>query len=395
VEIITNPLETILEPFREIEIASTYSKHYLFIDFLIYLIIFSGLSQYVLGKKFPGKGGKAISGGIAIALSAGMTVFSASTGFNLSRFGPVAAGIIMILASLIIYSLIKQIGGNTINASLIAFIITYFLMRATAPEIYQWALKNQFAAWIDAALVLSIPLLLVMLLLRAKKSLPQGLKLPNFNLTKTLSQQSEEKGELANLKEEKALAKAAKEEDKKALHTEKVVTKDLSTIINLLKGGKLTPEIIGHIRSTLSDLQQKESKLTLTLARVSLLSQKLERWEIETFQKLHQTFQNLPPPEREKFKRVIQQEQQSIVNDKSIKELGKQAEQCQQEYRKLLGLAINELGHQNVRGSIYFLLKAKERQNFSESLMKQAATLLDQLLHLTKGSIQEMRKLAA
>ena len=122
-----NPINQILEPFREIDIASTYQTNYLFIDFVIYLLIFVGLSKFVFSKRFSGNGGKAISVGVGLILSLSMSIFSYTTGFSIGSFGPIAAIILMLLVGMLLFGFIRQIGGNTVNSGIGAFIVTLYI----------------------------------------------------------------------------------------------------------------------------------------------------------------------------------------------------------------------------------------------------------------------------
>jgi len=387
----TNPLDTLLEPFKDIDIASTYQSHHLAFDFAIYLTLFLGLSQFVFSKKFPGKGGKAISIGIALALSTGMILFSAATGFSLARFGPVAAGILMVLLGLLFFSLIKQLGGNSVNAGLASFILTYFLMRAVSPELYQWMQGNPYASWIDAVLLLSIPVLLVLLVMRVKPNF----KLPSLDRIKNPAAEADKKQSENDLKDQEKAEAEALIEERKAAKSEKVIAKDLDALINLLTQKELTPETVQQIKGILQELQQQESQLERTLSQIRIINDKLDKWEITSLQKLNQTYQQLSPPEQEAFKRTIQQERLVILKHKAVEELQKRAAQFRTNYRQFLSRAVNELGHGNKRGAIYFLQQAKQQELQSKSDRGKAEELLKQLLRLTEKAAKRVRRLAA
>lgn len=187
---IANPINQLLKPFEDLDIASAYQQHYLLIDFVIYVMIFVGLSRFVFAKKFPGRGGKAISIGIGVALSIGLSVFSYTSGFSLARFGPLAAIFLLILMAFMIVALIRQFGGNSATSGIVAFIVTYFITRAAFPEIYEWTQKTAFGAWINAALMVSIPILLVLLASRAIHHFPQN---PSVNRNRKMDHGKTEK----------------------------------------------------------------------------------------------------------------------------------------------------------------------------------------------------------
>ncbi len=55
-----NILDDVLSPFGGIDIAATYDQYAGVIDFVIYAILFVGISQATIGTRFQGRGGKAV-----------------------------------------------------------------------------------------------------------------------------------------------------------------------------------------------------------------------------------------------------------------------------------------------------------------------------------------------
>jgi hypothetical protein len=394
VKSIANPLETILQPFRDINIASTYQQYSTFIDFVIYLIIFTGLSRFVLTKKFPGKEGKMINTGIAVILSIAMTVFSYTTGFKLENLAPLAAVILLSLVALTIFLFIKHIGGNTTTSGLASFIITYFLTRATFPEIYQWAQGNQFAAWIDAAILMSIPVLIVMLVMKAKSHLPTGKDvLSEIDLAGKGTQKTVSKPDSGQYREKADLAEQSTKEEKQAAKTEKVIGRDIKTIIEILKTKGITPTTAPAIREVLSDLQRQDSELSRSMNQLKLINQKLEQWDIAGFTRLSQTYNQLTPDNQRLLKEAIQVERQSIMASKAIQLIEKRIDQGHQEFQRNLSLALNELGHNNAKQAITYLIQAQRLQDESQNLLDKLRNVQKQLLRLTRGEVEIMNKL--
>ena len=393
--IIANPLNQILEPFKSINIAATYKEYYIFIDFIIYLVIFTGLAQFVFSKRFPGRGGKAISIGMALTLSVGMSIFSATTGFRLANFGPLAAGIAVLLVGLLAYGFIKHLGGNTINSGLISFIVTYFLIRSVTPELYEWASNNQFASWIDAALLLSIPILIIVLISRLKSRLPgsTGWKLPKTAINPALKDETGK--EVNELEQRKKLEKKSIKAEKRAQIAEKTIERDLKAIISLLNTEDLTDANKTAINQALNDIRRQDNRLAILLNQIKLISQKLAKWQINGFKKLTATYQKLNPADQKRLKQAIQAEQQTIIKNRVIENLEKRINQNHQQFLKQLSLAINQIGHQNRKAAIYYLVQAQATEKESKDLLKQLKNLQKQLLQLTRAEIEIINKIAA
>ena len=69
-----NILDTFFRPFENLDIEKTYDQYSVFIDLIIYLLIFVGLSQAVLSKKFQGRGGKAVVISVGLILTISMII---------------------------------------------------------------------------------------------------------------------------------------------------------------------------------------------------------------------------------------------------------------------------------------------------------------------------------
>jgi len=335
-----------------------------------------------------------INTGIAVILSIAMTVFSYTTGFRLGNLAPLAAVILLSLIALTVFLFIKHIGGNTTTSSLASFIITYFLTRATFPEIYQWAQSNQFASWIDAAILITIPVLVVMLVMKAKSHLPTGKDvLSEIDLTGKATQKAATKPDTTQFAQREGLAQQSTKEEKQAAKTEKVIGRDIKTIIEILKTKGITPQTAPAIREVLSDLQRQDSELSRSMNQLKVINQKLEQWDIKGFAQLSQTYNQLSPDNQRLLKEAIQFERQSIMANKAIQLIEKRIEQGHQEFQRNLNLAVNELGHSNTRQTIAYLLQAQRLEEESRNLLDKLRNIQKQLLRLTRGEVEIMNKL--
>jgi len=324
-----------------------------------------------------------------------MSVFSATTGFRLANFGPVAAGIAVILVGMLIFGFIKHVGGNTVNSGIISFIITYFLIRSVTPELYEWAGNNQFAAWIDSALLLAIPILIIILISRLKSRLPgsTGWKLPKLNKNPAIKQEANQ--EINDLNQRKNLEKKSIKAEKRANKTEKTIDRDIGVIISLLNTDDLTDANKSAINQALNDIRRQDNRLTILLNQIKLISQKLEKWQIDGFKKLTATYQKLNLNDQRRLKEAIQAEQQTIIKSRTIENLEKSINQNHQQFLKQLSMAINQIGHQNKKAAIYYLVQAQATEKESRLLLKQLKNLQKQLLRLTRAEIELVNKLAA
>jgi len=391
----TNPFETILQPFQDIDIASTYQQYSAFIDFIIYLTIFTALSRFVFTKKFPGREGRTISIGIAFTLSIAMTVFSYTTGFKLGNLAPLAAVMLLAIVAVGIFVFTRHLGGNSANASIVAFIISYLLTRATFPEVYKWAEQNQFAAWIDAAALLSIPILLVMLVLRIKSSLSSKDIIPNIDFGRDKALKITEREEVSSLENKERLARGLLGAENQAARSEKAMGRDLKAIIEILGRKGITPGTIPTIREILTDMQKQNSELRKAQEQLRVINQRLQEWDISSFTKLSETLKRLSPEKQKLLTAAIETERQSITSDETLATIERGIEQRHQEFVKYLNAAIKEVEANNARQAIAYLSQALKIEESLRKMLDQFKQVEKQLLRLTRGEVDIVKRLAA
>lgn len=124
--------DSILGPFEGFEEA--YDKYFPFIDAIIYCIIFIGLAEWTIGKKFSGgyssgKGGKAVVAGIGIIFAISLALWERTAGFNIKAFGPIAMGVFVAVMCLALYEGLKE-GAKmgTTTAATISYTAFFFAM---------------------------------------------------------------------------------------------------------------------------------------------------------------------------------------------------------------------------------------------------------------------------
>lgn len=119
-----------------------YTDYGNFIDFALYVILFIGIAQVTLGKKFEGRGGKAVQIVIGIMLAVGLSVWAAKNNFSLASLGPMASAILLIIIIVALFTIIKALLpvtslGKT-ESFIFAIVIAWWMAQATSPETIEW-----------------------------------------------------------------------------------------------------------------------------------------------------------------------------------------------------------------------------------------------------------------
>ena len=161
----------LFRPFSGVNIGSLYLQYFYFIDAIVYLILFLGLTQYVFGKVYksadgkPAREAKIIAVGVGLALTFAMAVFELQTGFNLGRLSWYAALILYILLYFFLFSILKGMFDDVKIAFCISNLIMYGVLYSTFYSLYYWIEYNipLLMALLSVALVISFICVLLQL----------------------------------------------------------------------------------------------------------------------------------------------------------------------------------------------------------------------------------------
>lgn len=158
-------LDSVLKPFRGTDVGKLYDTYSLFIDAILYLLLFLGLAQMVYVKAYGKKEGKIVAIAVALALAFSMAWMESNTGFRLGSLMPIGAIILIFVLFVLLFNLFQGIFNDTGASFSLAFLIMYaFLMSAFKP-LYDWleAHAPLLAALIQIAMIISFIILIIKL----------------------------------------------------------------------------------------------------------------------------------------------------------------------------------------------------------------------------------------
>ena len=171
----TVQLADIVETIEGFNIGEAYGTAPYVIDGIIYLILFIGIAQVTLGKRFEGKGGKAVSVAVGLALAFALSFWSINTGFMLGKLGPLAGMILVIVIGLFIYRLVRgnqEVGTGIWMGIFFIYIMVYVFFQdlIEALSATKW---GRFALAIFNILgLIAIPMVLVRIFRMGKSGDP-------------------------------------------------------------------------------------------------------------------------------------------------------------------------------------------------------------------------------
>lgn len=150
-----------------IDILEIYYQYPSFFDLAIFLTIFLGLGQSILGKHLE-EGGKAVYVGLGVFLAVALLIWERQTGYSLlENFGPWAFFLIIILLSVFVYTFLDKTTGSGLIAFGIAYIVFYVAFFGLIEDytagfgflLFNPNIPIDLRPWMDLALLASFGLL--------------------------------------------------------------------------------------------------------------------------------------------------------------------------------------------------------------------------------------------
>ena len=320
-----NILNTFFEPFENLDIAGIYEKYSVVIDFLIYLTIFTGLSQVILSKKFQGRGGKALIIATGLVLSVGMITAEKTIGFNIKTFGPVAIWMFIILIAGVLFHSIKYIGAGNIGSGSIAFVVTYFIMRGLLPEFFALLQKNEYTNWLHSLVFIAVMIAMVRGFVSVFSGRPRIISEPSIQIKspKVIWNRIFPSEEFS--KEYEIIKRRLESIAKKDKKSSKEIISDLEKVKSIVQVYGENPDYSGIIKSKIYEIIPKEHEIFEKIRYLREVNKALENFDIGVFKSLKVRYEKLSEEEKELAKKEIKEEIVKVKVEKRIEDFASDA----------------------------------------------------------------------
>ena len=387
-------LTEILSPFETTNFSDIYDSYSSIIDFIIYLILFVGLSQVTIGKRFEAKGGKAVVVAIGLVLAIGLTISESYMGFNLRSFGPLAAAIFIFMVGFVIFIGIKSAGMESIGAGSITLVLTYFSIRSVSPSFFDWMISNKYLSWLHSVILIAV-LISVYKIFRifflkkeeTAESKSDGLfknavsKPINF-----IGHLKEEKNELNFIK--KKLEKITNEAGKDS----KQIIKDLLEIKKFIHEFGNSDKGKELISKKVESIIPKERQVHLRIKAIREMIQRISSFEIQNFDNLQNEYKSLSKSDKTKVEKGLKIQWDKLDVEKQMIRLEEAIKKYDQLFRHHLELLIVSIRSNKTKSAIE---QIDETIKYEKDLLKtiqQMEGLEKRLERFTKRNIKEISK---
>lgn len=360
-----DPLTRLFAPLRSVDVARFYEFNHAWIDFVVFLFLFTAVARYSLGRRLGGREGQLLSIVIGLSLALALSLTQRKLGFSLKSFGPLAAGLVIFLVGLAVFNLIRGLGLGRTGAGSLAFLVTYFLVRATTPNFFSWLETNEQTAWIHLVLVIAV---LVSVWRVFRIVWPKRNGAPSAQSRSFDSPADREKFDLIKQDqvELKLMDQGVEGLTNQELADEQKILNELNWAIQIIDSHGHDPAKLWPLADRLASLENQTDHGMKQLARLKSLSRRIEKDDLRSFKQLAGRLKKMSPQERSQMKRQLALAKKKIISEEELVKLEDLIRSQAKSRSKLLKAAVFQL-----------------RQNGSE----QARALLTKACDLEKGAV--------
>jgi hypothetical protein len=380
-----------LRPLEYLDISKLYESYSVFIDFAIYLMVFVGISQITLGSRFQGKGGKAITIAIGISLALALAISERYLGFSLRSLGPIAVGIFLAILSVMIYRLIKQLGGDFAVSGSLAYIIILLFLTATMPSFFAWINKN------TPLLGLGLVIGFFWAAYKVISHLFRGKKLSEKLGEKFKEAKTESDAEITQMNRSKGFQRSQiKPITKQAFKTSDQILNELAEILKSIEKYGHLPEARAEIKKQIDKIMPEQMELMETLKTLQTRHGKILAFDMGVYsQEFQKLYRELSGPEKAAMKRELEDEYVKLGIEKQLPVLERQIQDYQVGIRNYLNQASSSLMAGDIENAKSCLKKAINLEQETKSILGRLRNLEKQIFKHTKREISMERRLQA
>ena len=389
-----NLLTEILSPFETTNFSEIYDSYYSIIDFIIYTILFVGLSQVSLGRHFDSRGGKSVVVAIGLVLAIALTISESALGFNLRSFGPLAAAIFIFFVGLVIYLGIKSAGMESVGAISISLVLTYFSIRSVSPGFFDWMINNEYLAWLHSVILIAVLISIYKLsrLFFGKKDNSNDpiekkfLKDTFSKPVEKIKQYKEEKNELAFIKSKlEVITNGSGKDSQQIIKDLQELKKIILEFANSSKGRRIISQKVESIIS-------QEKQIHYNFETIREMISKVSNLDIHQFKNLQEQYDKLPKDQKSNLNNQIKIEWKKLNIDRQMIKLEEAILIYDKLFRHHLELLISSLNVNKIKESVKQIDEAILTEKNLVSSIHQLERLEKKIEHFIKKEINEFSK---
>ena len=388
-----NFIGDLLSPFEGLDLLKIYSRFPQFIDFILFSVIFIGLAQAILHKKFEGKGGKAVIIGFGLSLALGLVLVEKQWGFSLMSFGHIAFAILLVLMALFTFKLVFQATEMSMIMKIcLSYIVMFVMLNIIANKFFLYITGK--APFIHGVLVLCLIIagirLIIMLSSGFSKFKAGSLGVVDKGFKNIMRKVKPEASDLHKEKriEKRGLGNFIHEEEKES----RIIINELDDIIDLIDEYEVTGKGGRQIIDKLKDIISREHIVSKRINEIKWDNKRLESFDYGLLKDFKQEYIALPDTAKKYIRKEIIDEKKKIGIEEKIKYFENLLGKLDTDFKYTLGSAINHLKLKEFEDAKSLLEKARSFESSSQKVSDDLGKLEKHLVKLTNKGLRILKK---
>lgn len=371
-----------LSPFRA-NIPEIYEQYSYLIDFLVFTAAFVSIASITIGRRFGHKG---IAVAIGTVLALALLAMEPVWGFNLKAFGPLAAGIFLLILGAFIYGLIRHFNIDRLGAISATILLIYLGMAFYIPVFTIW-----FA---ERAPIVSFLVIVTFIIAIYKISgrLFGGRKEAIVAEPKIFSS-AEMREYYPKVKEqEQIIRRYLSKITKKASKQSSQIITELAYLNSVIDKFGDNPEGSKIIARKIRDILPEEHAVQEMLGYLKTTIQQVRNFDLRLFQRYRERYIGFNQMEQRRVREEVQEELAKINAEQKLAEFESEWESYDENFRNCLNNAIAKLNEGLVEETKKHLKEAMNYEANTIEVLERMKDLEDLLYALTKKELKTLQK---
>jgi len=326
-----------------------------------------------------------------VCLAVSLAIAEQALGFSLRSFGPVAAGLFLAVLGVMVFQLVKHLGGSTGFSGSLAYINVILLVVATVPGFFGWI--NETMPLLNVGLLLGFVVAAYMIISHVfhKKSIADTFE-PVIEKAK-----EEFKAMPAMLSESKRYQKTQiRPITKKAYKESRHVLEELKKLVPLVQKYGHLPDARKDIRAQIDRALPQQLQLAQQLTQLQWLHKRILEADASVYSaRARGQLDKLGGAAKAAMKRELGDEYLKLGIEQRLSDIERRVQPYQAELRRCLEQAGTAIESGDANSTINLLQRAISCEEQSISMIDNLRSLEKQMLKHTRREIGlEKRALA-
>jgi hypothetical protein len=312
-------------------------------------------------------------------------------GFSLRSLGPIAVGIFLAILSIMIYRLIKQLGGDFAVSGSLAYIIILLFLTATMPGFFAWINKN------TPLLGLGLVGGFVWAAYNVISHLFRSKKLSEKLGEKFKEAKKESDDETTQMNRSKGFQRSQiRPVTKQAFKASNQILNELAEILKSIEKYGQLPEARAEIKKQIDKILPEQMEFMETIKTLQTRHGRILAFDMGVYsQEFQNRYRELSGQEKAAMKKELEDEYIKLGIEKQLPVLEKQIEDYQIGIRNCLNQTSSSLMAEDIENAKACVKKAMNLEQQTKLILDRLRNLEKQILRHAKREISMERQLRA